>query len=817
MSRISLSLRQLENREWLHRKVSRDIYGSPSWLANIDLQKELSYHSSCINALNWSENGEYLLSGGDDTQLVIWDVYNNFEPLHVISTGHLHNIFSVKFLPHSDSRKVMSASGDNLVKLFDVELGNSTEVNKGIETQLRCWNCHSDSVKRIIPCDDGSTFLTCSEDGTVRQFDIREPHRCSQDHDCPSILVNYSSYRINLYAMSMSKSNPFYFVVGGTHPYAFLHDRRMVGKDQWRKNSSGNSLTRDTRCVRKFSPNGTYNSQGILDHHINCCEFGTANPNELLVSWNSDYVYLFNINEDKAFEPTFERTEDSPRKLPVASKDVKSSFRQNKGTHWFNTPSQASAPVTRVLRSPYVTTQPRRHTFYQMYKNIQKLFTSQDNGLYESVASGYQNHMVHSIRYVKDAIYYMENYNYFIDTTHFDHDIRNQILHYWRACVSVLVLMDDKACLESNTIIQAGWGWIYDFMNWVIRYLLGISDHWALQMSSPPNEARQNFVLRDPDEHERVLFWSASEMIRGFARIDTNDLSSVRKYFWVHKVLRGCLGLISADINWGLLQPWDRDESEEANNISDIGDSSYTESEHSMSYGEEMDTYDDASEPEFQSLDSGYTEMEIEDELGENNGDDLDDEDYTYVSENTEESEEESDEGPSLLSLRSKKRKSVEPNAPIQTHVKSYYGHCNVETVKDVNFFGLNDEYVMSGSDDGKFFIWDKESTSILAIIQGDSEVVNVLEGHPYFPTIAVSGIDSTIKIFSTENNPALGRSRNQTSNSYKIIAANEMNREQGSRDSYITSRMLSHLAYRAHMDDGFGNEVLDTNACTIM
>lgn len=36
-------------------------------------------------------------------------------------------------------------------------------------------------------------------------------------------------------------------------------------------------------------------------------------------------------------------------------------------------------------------------------------------------------------------------------------------------------------------------------------------------------------------------------------------------------------------------------------------------------------------------------------------------------------------------------------------------------------------------------------------ILEGDGEVVNVVQGHPYEPTMAVSGIDHTIKIFSPD------------------------------------------------------------------
>lgn len=64
-----------------------------------------------------------------------------------------------------------------------------------------------------------------------------------------------------------------------------------------------------------------------------------------------------------------------------------------------------------------------------------------------------------------------------------------------------------------------------------------------------------------------------------------------------------------------------------------------------------------------------------------------------------------------------------------------------------MNFLGPNDESVASGSDDGNFFVWDKHDGKLQGIYEGDSSVVNIIEGHPCFPLVAVSGIDTTVKV----------------------------------------------------------------------
>lgn len=82
--------------------------------------------------------------------------------------------------------------------------------------------------------------------------------------------------------------------------------------------------------------------------------------------------------------------------------------------------------------------------------------------------------------------------------------------------------------------------------------------------------------------------------------------------------------------------------------------------------------------------------------------------------------------------------------------IKRYQGHRNNATVKGVNFFGLRSDYVVSGSDCGHIFLWDKTSQEVVQLLEGDHEgVVNCLEPHPHVPVLATSGLDHDVKIWS--------------------------------------------------------------------
>lgn len=57
---------------------------------------------------------------------------------------------------------------------------------------------------------------------------------------------------------------------------------------------------------------------------------------------------------------------------------------------------------------------------------------------------------------------------------------------------------------------------------------------------------------------------------------------------------------------------------------------------------------------------------------------------------------------------------------PLISPRREYTGHRNETTVKDVNFAFGNDSFVVSGSDDGNWFVWDKESEELVGIFKGD-------------------------------------------------------------------------------------------------
>lgn len=77
-----------------------------------------------------------------------------------------------------------------------------------------------------------------------------------------------------------------------------------------------------------------------------------------------------------------------------------------------------------------------------------------------------------------------------------------------------------------------------------------------------------------------------------------------------------------------------------------------------------------------------------------------------------------------------------------------FVGHRNARTmIKEATFWGNN--HVMSGSDCGHIFTWDRRTGKLVMLMQADQHVVNCLQPHPELPYLASSGIDYDVKIWA--------------------------------------------------------------------
>ena len=63
------------------------------------------------------------------------------------------------------------------------------------------------------------------------------------------------------------------------------------------------------------------------------------------------------------------------------------------------------------------------------------------------------------------------------------------------------------------------------------------------------------------------------------------------------------------------------------------------------------------------------------------------------------------------------------------------------------------DGWVVAGSDDGRVFIWDAQTSILVGVLEGDADIVNCVRPHPTLPALAVSGIESEARLFTSMGN----------------------------------------------------------------
>ena len=283
-------------------------------------------------------------------------------------------------MPHSNDQTLVTCAGDGEVRVFDIEYsGRSTlpsaasnrtaasqssrrfnNVYQGVrylsdgDTNARVYRSHSDRVKRIVTESSPHLFLSCSEDGEVRQWDLRlpssayPPPRTRFDNsNVPPPLISYKRFQLDLNTISCSATQPHYIVLGGTHLHCFLHDRRMIGRDLRVERGIPGNTTRAselsdhednlmgeaTRCVRRFAPNGQKKMSRTDNGHVTACKISDANPNEMIASWSGDHVYSFDLVQSSDARDVNATGEERPEVSSANSRVKQSKARGRQRRH----------------------------------------------------------------------------------------------------------------------------------------------------------------------------------------------------------------------------------------------------------------------------------------------------------------------------------------------------------------------------------------------------------------------------------------------------------------------------------------------------
>ncbi|KAM5179703.1 DDB1- and CUL4-associated factor 6 isoform 2-T3 [Mantella aurantiaca] len=684
--------------------------GRREFVQKLKLEKTLNVHHGCVNSICWNSTGEYLLSGSDDTTLVICNPYNK-KVLTRIRSGHRANIFSAKFLPLTNDKHIISCSGDGVIYFTDIE--------KDTETNRQCqFTCHYGTAYEIMTVpNDPYTFLSCGEDGTVRWFDVRAKTSCTKEDCKDDVLINC---RRAATSIAICPSAPFYLAVGCSDSSVRIYDRRMLGTG-----ATNNYSNRGTTgmCVR-FVPSHLVNKSCRV---TSLCY--SEDGQELLVSYSSDYIYLFDPKDDQAKELKFpssnQRQEEvrqpplkrlrlrgdwsdtGPRSRPESERErdgdnaTNASLMQRMSdmlSRWFEEASEVAQSNRRRGRTPNRgESQPdasasatSNQTESQAAEAAESAETPSDQNAPPSREVG-ESHTLPST--VEAALQQSSSSDSSTSPSDSSSVISKQLgsmsidegldsgkrrpesetsepvlqLHYSTEGTTTSTIRLDFTDEWSNTASSS------------VAVKVGPSDDAATPEPTFPSEMEVSSVSTEQNAD------SLPDNMEGNSKMDSDQPNASSS----------------------------RDEQPETSKNAAQSDVSESSSHR------ETDSDDNTVRlpPRAQTQNRRSAAARIQE-----------------------------------LFRRRKERKEMEELDMQNVHQPSpkivFKGHRNSRTmIKEAGFWGKN--FVISGSDCGHIFIWDRHTAEHLMLLEADNHVVNCVQPHPYDPILASSGIDYNVKIWS--------------------------------------------------------------------
>ncbi|XP_023496269.1 DDB1- and CUL4-associated factor 6 isoform X9 [Equus przewalskii] len=777
--------------------------GRREFIQRLKLEATLNVHDGCVNTICWNETGEYILSGSDDTKLVISNPYSR-KVLTTIRSGHRANIFSAKFLPCTNDKQIVSCSGDGVIFYTNVE--------QDAETNRQCqFTCHYGTTYEIMTVpNDPYTFLSCGEDGTVRWFDTRIKTSCTKEDCKDDILINC---RRAATSVAICPPIPYYLAVGCSDSSVRIYDRRMLGT-----RATGNYAGRGTTgLVARFIPSHLNNKSCRV---TSLCY--SEDGQEILVSYSSDYIYLFDPKDDTARElktPSAEERREELRQPPVKRLRLRGDWsdtgprarpeseRERDGeqspnvslmqrmsdmlSRWFEEASEVaqsnrgrgrSRPRGGTSQSD-VSTLPTvpSSTDLEAGETAMEVDTPAEQFLQPSASSAVsaQAHSTSSSTESPHSTSLLsspdseqrQSAEASGHHTHHQSDSPSSVVNKQLGSMSLDEQQDNN---NEKLSPKPGTGEPVLSLHYSTEgtttstIKLNFTDEWSSTASSSRGNGSH---CKSEGEEESLVSQSSVQPPGGESETkapeeSSEDVTTHQEGTSAENIVQDRVDIAQSDKFTS--EPLDS-SSGERNDFHLDSPCGVPEESTLSEKGKEPGTSDQTStesaanqhttNPEPQSQTEAIGPLAHEE---------------TSARDSALQDTDDSDDDPVLIPgaryragpgdrrsavariqeffRRRKERKEMEELDTLNIRrplVKMVYkGHRNSRTmIKEANFWGAN--FVMSGSDCGHIFIWDRHTAEHLMLLEADNHVVNCLQPHPFDPILASSGIDYDIKIWS--------------------------------------------------------------------
>ncbi|XP_056648569.1 DDB1- and CUL4-associated factor 6-like isoform X1 [Diorhabda sublineata] len=637
--------RDIYNRQYSYKNnLYRTAKDDESLLQRLGLLKKLQIHHGCVNTICWNDTGEYILSGSDDQCLVITNGHN-YDVLGKYTTSHHANIFSAKFLPHTNDKQIVSCSGDGIII--------HTDLSRTEETYDNIFNCHAGTTtyEVITVPNEPYSFLSCGEDGTVRCFDLRSKSSCHKPRCKDGTII--SCLRA-VTALALSPTSYYHLAIGCADSSVQIFDRRYINT----KIGGMYVCTTNCRVVNDLVFLGQHQGQPFCtfvaphfenDRHYRITSLSySRDGQDMLVSYSSDYLYLFNVMESSTIQ-------------------LKKPFQ--KSSHWDKIKAMTGKrerlspiPVRRLrLRGDWSDTGPDARP-------------ERDNSS-SSANLGQARPQLQATLMQRMT------------------DVLSRMLNDPMTRAALSAGGEDSVDADDNA--QR----ILDNRN-----------------NSQSEEASGNSSM----ETEQTGPEQSSD--RPTSQINSLNSEGIRCGPTSHL---HCHLIALRNLREGFIEQHGAEPSVSFR----YSQQSTSNSTISLRVSNRNNANESATVPSTSEREVWGENQRAE----ETNADvDLDYDDVVISEDETVEEEEEPE-----------KHRTYEAEMKMK-----YVGHRNSRTmIKEATFWG--DDYVMSGSDCGHVFIWNRHTADLKMLLQADQHVVNCLQPHPTLPLLATSGIDHDVKLWA--------------------------------------------------------------------
>jgi WD40 repeat protein len=121
-------------------------------IADGTLHKDINAHPSWVTSVSYAPNGQYIVSGGNDDKVKLWDTAGI---LLATFNGHTQDITQVKF--SSTSTELISSSKDKSIRIWDISTGLLVRTLLGHSGFVNSFDISPDDTKIV----SGSTDSLC--------------------------------------------------------------------------------------------------------------------------------------------------------------------------------------------------------------------------------------------------------------------------------------------------------------------------------------------------------------------------------------------------------------------------------------------------------------------------------------------------------------------------------------------------------------------------------------------------------------------------------------------------------------------------------